>query len=489
MRTKLALLLALGFAVAAASPPVSAKTARLERSIVRIVNYTQRPDWSIPWQAGSVRASSGSGVVIAGGLILTNAHVVSDTRLLLVYLFDDPNPHEAHVESVAHDCDLALIRTNDPGALAGAPPLPFGDPPLLGSSVDTLGYPAGGERLSLTRGVVSRIESGVYIHSGADRHVIGQTDAAINPGNSGGPVVQNGKIVGIAFQAVSGLENVGYFIPPEVVRRFLKDVADGRYDGYPELGVRTSNLENPAARRYAGMNDGETGVRVDAIYPDSSAEGKLFPGDVLLAISEYTIANDGSVDLGTFRTPSGLVVDRLQVGEMIHLRVLRKGERINVVIQLGEYKAGRALAHSYDRLPRYYVYAGLVFMPLDLELIKTAGDDWISNADRALLYEFLLRPTEEPEVLRGERVVLVRRLDHVVNADMAWHRNEVVERVNGKKISRLEDLIEALEANHDPFHVLEFKNFGRFGVLDRIEAQRANREILEQYGVLKDRHL
>ena len=92
-------------------------------------------------------------------------------------------------------------------------------------------------------------------------------------------------------------------------------------------------------------------------------------------------------------------------------------------------------------------------------------------------------------MLRGERIVLVRRLDHAVNADMAWYRNEVVAKVNGKKIGSLQDLIDAFESNHEPFHVMEFKNFGRFGVLDREEADHANQEILEQYGVTKDRRL
>ncbi len=463
-----------------------------ERSVVRIVNYSQRADWSLPWQAGSVRVSSGSGVRIEGGQILTNAHVVSDSRLLLVFLHGDPDPHEAEVLEVAHDCDLALVGLREPGLLDSVPALGIGGLPGLGSVVDTLGYPAGGTQISLTRGVVSRVEAGPYLHSGIDQHLIGQTDAAINPGNSGGPVVQEGRIVGIAFQAAQNLDNVGFFIPSEVIRRFLHDVADGRYDGYPDLSIETSSLENPAARRRAGMREDESGVRVDLVYSGGSSEGRLLEGDVLLAIAGQRIANDGSVaieDLGGLRTPFGLLADRLQAGETVRLDVLRGGERTAVDIPVRVLGAVRSQGHSYERPPRFFVYGGLLFMPLDRELLETAGEDWFANADRELLAEFMVRPTEDPAAFSRERVVLVRRLDHPVNADLAWHRLQIVDRVNGRTIGRLEDLVEAIESNRDPFHLLEFAAFSRFGVLDREEADRANREILERYRVPADRNL
>src|SRR6185503_1712986 len=109
--------------------------------------------------------------------------------------------------------------------------LEFGELPKVRSTVVTYGYPAGGEEISYTRGVVSRIELGPYSHIGNRRLLSVQTDAAINPGNSGGPVIQDDRVVGVAFQGISGLENTGFFIPPPVIRHFLEDISDGRYDG------------------------------------------------------------------------------------------------------------------------------------------------------------------------------------------------------------------------------------------------------------------
>ncbi len=89
-----------------------------------------------------------------------------------------------------------------------------------------------------------------YSHSAVDSHLACQIDAAINPGNSGGPVLQNGKVVGVAFQGYSGdvAQNVGYMIATPVLQHFLEDIADGHYDKYVDLAITPFRLQNPAER-------------------------------------------------------------------------------------------------------------------------------------------------------------------------------------------------------------------------------------------------
>jgi S1-C subfamily serine protease len=457
----------------------------IERSVVRIENRAQRGDWYAPWNSRAPSYSSGSGFVIEGGRILTNAHVVSDARTILLHFDGDPTPHEARVEAIGHDCDLALVSPVEPGLLADYPFMRFGDLPEPGSSVETYGFPAGGQRISSTRGIVSRIEKSVYAHSGVDSHLTVQTDAAINPGNSGGPVVVDGRAAGVAFQASADLENVGYFIPSEVVAHFLEDVADGHYDGFPDLGIRVVNLENPAARRASKLRADQSGVRVDFVYPGSSADGFLNEGDVLLAIDGYPIANDGTIAIDGLRLDLGLIMDRRQAGELLPLEILRAGERELISVPMRVYPPFAAYRRLYDQLPRYFVYAGLVFVPLDRELLAALGDDLPEH----LLYELYFRPIEEPLAARREPVVMLRRLDHAANSGMAWNRNLVVDRVNGRSIESLEELVEAIEAQTGRVQVFEFAYYGRLGVLDREASQAANAEILETYGVPRDRRL
>ena len=226
------LLALLGWSPLAAAPDVA-------QSMVRITTAAQQQDYSVPWNPGNIGQGVGAGFVIEGNRIMTNAHVVSNATFITVVKEGDPNPWPARVLHVAHDCDLALLTVEDEAFFEGTKPLQFGGIPALESTVSAYGYPIGGDRLSVTRGIVSRIDFQPYTHSEVDSHLTIQIDAAINPGNSGGPVMQEGEVVGVAFQGYSGAvaQNVGYMIPTPVVLRFLKDVEDGTYDRYMDIAA------------------------------------------------------------------------------------------------------------------------------------------------------------------------------------------------------------------------------------------------------------
>ena len=258
MRSLLALL-ALGL-VAPLAAEVPAPANGVAASVVHVQVFRSAFDWSQPWRQEGVSGASGSGFFIAGGRIVTNAHVIADARQILVRRPDQANPYVATLEAVGNDCDLAVLRVADPEFARGLRPLSFGPLPRSGTRVSTYGFPLGGQDVSSTAGIVSRVESRGYVHSGADAHLVVQTDAAINPGNSGGPVVQDGRVVGVAFQGFPGADNMGFFIPVPVVRHFLANLEDGRYDGFPDSGLDTAPLLSPAYRRERGLPDRRSGV-------------------------------------------------------------------------------------------------------------------------------------------------------------------------------------------------------------------------------------
>src|SRR5256885_9244913 len=146
----------------------------------------------------------GAGFVIEGNRIMTNAHVVSNSRYLTVERDGDPNKYQAKVLFVAHDCDLALITVDSPNFYKNMVPLKFGGIPELESTVSAYGYPIGGERMSVTTGIVSRIDFQLYTHSSIDQHLAIQISAQINPGNSGGPVMENDQAIGVALPRYHG---------------------------------------------------------------------------------------------------------------------------------------------------------------------------------------------------------------------------------------------------------------------------------------------
>ena len=206
----------------------AAAPGQIKKSLARISNTSQEPNYRQPWLAGVTGGGSGTGWVVSSNRIMTNAHVVSNARFLTLEKENDPKKYIALVEHIAHDCDLAVLKVEDPSFFTGTVPLEIGDIPEIETEVSVYGYPIGGERLSVTRGVVSRIDFRSYVHSAIDSHLTIQIDAAINPGNSGGPVLQNGKVVGVAFQGFSGdvAQNVGYMIPTPVIKRFLTTTSE-----------------------------------------------------------------------------------------------------------------------------------------------------------------------------------------------------------------------------------------------------------------------
>jgi S1-C subfamily serine protease len=462
----------------------------ISASVVHVQVYRSRFDWSMPWRQEAVQGALGSGFLIEGGRIVTNAHVVADARQILVRRPDQANPRIATVEAVAHDCDLAVLRVDDSGFIEGLRPLALGELPRTGSQVLTYGFPLGGQDVSSTAGIVSRIEMRGYVHSGADAHLVVQTDAAINPGNSGGPVVQDGRVVGVAFQGFPGFDNMGFFIPIPVVRHFLEDLEDGTYDGFPDSGLETTSLLSPAYRRERRLPAGRSGVVVNRVVPGSTAQGIVQAGDVLLEVDGQAIANDGTVGVGgdariTFQT----LFDARQVGEDVRLGVWRDGREIGLTATARRVQRYDRMRNRYDVAPRYVVHAGLVFMPLQLELLKMFGRSWPQNAPPDLVWHQLFREAEKPEEADREVIVLVRVLRHPVNSRMNFFGPVAVEAINGRPIRSLEDVIEAFDSDGGPFDKIVFEGDAGIEALDRRRARAAHEEILEQYAITSDRRL
>lgn len=216
----------------------------ISSAVVKIYNVEVKPNYYIPWQMMNQTQSTGSGVIIDNHLILTAAHVVSNSAYLEVKKVSDINKYTAHVKWISHESDLALLEVEDETFFKGTHFRKLGATPKRQESVGVYGYPTGGNEISLTQGIISRIELTNYVHSGESFLTL-QIDAAINPGNSGGPVFNRaGEIVGIAMQKLNGVDNIGYVIPPFIIQHFFKDIEDGVYDGYAESGLFIQHMQN-----------------------------------------------------------------------------------------------------------------------------------------------------------------------------------------------------------------------------------------------------
>lgn len=462
----------------------SIPTSELLRSVVKVLTVSDDPDYDQPWQTRGPSSATGSGAIVKtkrGLRVLTNAHVVQNQVFVEVRRHGLSEKYAAEVEGVGHECDLALLRVDNRDFFAGAKAIPLGKLPALSQHVSVLGYPIGGERLSVTQGVLSRIEVTSYAQS-QRRLLAGQIDAAINAGNSGGPVVRNGRLVGVAFQSLEEGENIGYMIAEPVVRHFLHDLEDGAFDGFPDLGAITHNLESEAHRRSLGLTEPH-GVLVSDVVFGGSAWNALKRGDVLLEIDGTKIAADGTVPFARgSRIDYAYVVSLHHVGERLDMKVWRDHRTVNLSVEL--LPPQHLVAEDrYDVKPTYYIFGGLLFVPLTRDYLKTWGQHWWAHAPHALMakYESAIRTPAQHEV-----VVLQKVLADPVNH--GYHDLESVEivRVQGKAIRSLRDLIRYVETDASEFVSFETAD-GVVIVLDRKQALFRMPHVMRRFGVPRDR--
>ncbi|MEY2493993.1 MAG: hypothetical protein QOJ45_485 [Verrucomicrobiota bacterium] len=465
--------------------PPARSNGKVQKSLVRITATEVEPDYRAPWNSGGVQRGIGAGFVIEGNRIMTNAHVVSNSRYLTVERDGDPNKYPATVLFVAHDCDLALLKVSSPDFFKNMTPLTFGGIPELESTVSAYGYPLGGERMSVTTGIVSRIDFQLYTHSSIDSHLAIQISAQINPGNSGGPVMQDAKVVGVAFQGYSGdvAQGVAYMIPTPVIRRFLKDIEDGHYDRYVDLGITPIKLQNPAQRHSLGLKDDDRGVLVGTVIAAGPAANSLQAGDVLLTIDDHPIASDGTVELEGSRVDMPEVVERKFKGDKVKLDIWRDKKPLTVTIELGTVWPYLYLAHGYDVRPRFVVYGGLLFQPLSLDLI-----DAYQPTDVRIRHYFDYFVIEQIYLEHPEVVILTNILPDPTNTYLAAYRASIVDEVNGKKIRKLNDLAAAFAEKADRF-VIRMIGDGPPLVLDPKEVESARERINKRYNVVVEQNL
>src|SRR5438067_2299169 len=457
----------------------------VQKSLVRITATSVDPDYKAPWNAGGLQRGVGAGFVISGNRILTNAHVVANSRYITVERDGDPNKYPAQVQFIANDCDLALITVPAKDFFKNMVPLKFGGIPALESTVSAYGYPIGGERMSVTTGIVSRIDFQLYTHSSVDQHLAIQISAQINPGNSGGPVMQDAKVVGVAFQGYSGdvAQGVAYMIPTPVINRFLKDIGNGHYDEYPDLAITYAKLQNPAQRKYLGLKDDDRGVLVSSVVAAGPSHDILYPGDVLLAIDVHPIASDASVELEGERAQFEEVVERKFKGDSVKFEILRDKQPMSLTIKLYKPWPYSIQGHSYDVRPRYVLYGGLLFQPLSLDMLEA-----YRSTDLRLRHFFEYFILEQIYLQHPDVIVLSNILPDPINTYLAPYRGGIVDEVNGKKIRTLGELADAFAQAPERL-VIRMIGDGPPLVLDRNKVEAARERIKTRYNVAKEQNL
>ncbi len=460
------------------------KASSVENSVVKVFTTMRHPDVYRPWNKQAPSDATGSGVVIEGKRILTNAHVVLYSSQVLIQANQAGDKIPATVETVAPGIDLAVLKLDDESFFDTHAPLPRASTlPDIKDPVLVYGYPTGGTSLSITKGIVSRIEFTSYNYPMSGLRI--QIDAAINPGNSGGPAVAGNNMIGLAFSHLGGAENIGYIIPCEEIELFLKDIASGHYHGKPVFFDELQTLENPALRAFLNLAKTDQGIVVHRVDNDDPAY-PLREWDVITKIGDTDIDDQGMVHQGdNLRLRFQYLIQKVARNGTVPLTVIRAGKRLQFEVPV-PFERTLLIPSLEGAYPAYFVYGPLVFSSASTEFVSgLANRGGLLQALSYLASPLVTRRGDKP-AFPGEELVVVTSpfFPHKLSTGYDNAIARTVDTVNGTRIKNLRHLVEVLRDAKSEF--IKFAFVGRGGetlVFPRREMVAATDDILTDNGV------
>ncbi|CAL1169670.1 unnamed protein product [Cladocopium goreaui] len=463
-------------------------------AVVKIWCVHSIPNFSLPWQRRRQERSTGSGFCIDAErrVLITNAHCVEWHAQVKAQRRGSDVKHLAKVLSVGWECDAAVLTVENDEFWEGLQQVKLSQKlPHLEEDVLCVGFPIGGDTISVTSGVISRIEVTTYTQASAELLGI-QIDAAINSGNSGGPAFnRNGECVGIAFQSMNAdeAENIGYVIPSLVVTHFLKDLlTHGKYTGFPTLGVETQTMENSQLRESFGMSDKQKGVLINRVTPTSAAAEVLKANDVLLAFDGEPIGNDGTIRFRKHeRVMYSWLVAQKFFGEKATLTVLREGKELELEIPSLYPEVPLVPVHLFNKPvpgPSYFIVAGLVFTVLSEPLLESEfGSDWEHKAPVEMVKSAIQSRADSRD---QQLVLLTQVLAHELTMGYDHLENMQLIAVGDVPVLNLRHAMELTEACEGPYLRFNLQQ-NQVLILRAAEARKATAEILVKHGIPQER--
>lgn len=470
-------------------------------SVVKVFCTTTKPNYRMPWQMDAPEIYTGSGCLIEGGFILTNAHVVNYGTTITLLKHGDPKRYIARVVAFGHEYDLAVLEVTDEDAdqfWKNVTPLTLAaELPPLNSTVMILGYPTEVDSVSVTEGVVSRVMVSMYQHSMMELLKL-QVDAAVNQGNSGGPAICDNKLVGIVSEVREGAQSIGYAVPVPVISHFLTQLARSGserndFPGICSPGFTWLACDNPGFREFHHLAKGEHGVVISNVLPCSDFAKTLIPGDVLMGVDNYTIADDGTI---LFRK-SGEMVQLSYAfssrfpGDTSLITFKRKGTMHKCIPVTLSGRYPRLNVQRQLNKPQYMVWGGLIFTQCSMSYIeeefhappeKSATGIDLEKMPLNLQSAWFRQEKKHDD---HEVVILSQVLADDITIGFAHYQNRVVEKLNGVPIQnmrQLADQLTNLNPKQHPFVRVDLDNYGTI-VLKTEKAIAANPAILTRNNI------
>jgi hypothetical protein len=435
-------------------------------SIVRVNATCQIYDPLRPWLKRPPYSRRAIGTLLSETQVLVTAEMVANANYIELEKPGGNARCPATVACIDYEANLALLTPDQPGFLKGSRTLSLETDATNGDGVE-IWQLEDNDALARTSGIINTVEAGYYPER-LGRYLVYRLSLSLQLRDNTAtlPLVRNGELAGLLFHFDARTQNATAIAAP-VIEHFLKDAADGAYEGFPRLGMGFSTLRDPQLQTYVKAPPGDTGVYVSKVLQDSpGAVAGIQEGDVLAAVNGLTIDQDGNYEDSLHGRISleHLINGKHYVGEELALRIYRNGEPLEKKIVLGRKQPEDFVSppYTYDEAPRYLVHGGFVFVELSRTLLKSFGKDWYASAPQKLVYQDAFQDDLYPG--ENRRIILISQVlptDGTIGYENL--AGSIVAKVNGVEVKSLNDInqglgrgsgmVDEIELADDPFKV------------------------------------
>ncbi len=460
-------------------------------SLVRVRASIQPYDQFRPWQKKSPYGLNGTGVVLPGGKVLATAALVANRTEVGLEKPGSAEKCAAEVEAIDYEANLALLQPVDRNFLKGFSGVLLGPALRAGDKTEVWQLEKNGEML---RNQAEILSAGVgrYPSDEAGFLVYGVRVSLPKRDDSYTlPLMKDGQLAGM-MMGYDRDSQEGTAIPVPMIEHFLKDASDGKYEGFPTLGVSWSPLRDPNLREEV-LAPKSGGLLLTRVNPRGTAgRAGLREGDILISVDGFKLDEDGN-----YRDPlygptavGNLIRTRPTVGSPAKFRISRDGKEMEMT---GTYdrKAREEVAIptlQFDQAPKYLVVGGLVFQELTGVYLQEWGDKWSERAPQRLVEYFTFQQDKRPDPEK-KVVFLSQVLPSPITLGYQQLSGLVLLQLNGQEIKSLAELAKVVDSCASGNLVFEFRDEPGKLILNAAELPASSEKIGKDYGLRELRRL
>lgn len=457
-------------------------------SLLRVNVTAQAYNYYQPWEKGKPTTRRGLGVILEGDVILVTAQMVADATYVELEKPSSGEKVTGRVKVVDYEANLSLIELEeeDSDFLEGTQALGVDTSAVVGDVLDVWQVKDNGLSDTTSCPLIEVSVENYFLEGTPFLTYQIRGSLRYHAGSYVLPVLHGDKLAGLLMSYDSD-EQISRVLAAPIIRHFLDDLNDEDYAGFPTLGLAYARAIDDQLRKYLQLEDDMGGVYVTTVVPDSTADQSgIEVGDVLLEIGGNSIDKRGFYDHPDYGklNLSHIVRGDCRVGQEVPMVVFRDGERLELEAKMTRKSPKDYLIDPFlfDEGPRFHIAGGLVFQELTKPYLRIFGDQWRQRAPMKLLWA-LAHPEEYEESGREKLVFISRVIRTPATLGYESVSHVIVDKVNGRPIHRLEDLVEAFQDPGGPFHRVEIAESPHELILDVRMTQAMDERLGEAFRI------